>query len=63
MERTIKSVLEAKRLFIVKPTLQAIHDHNITPEEIIFWFKTMYPDRLEEARQAIKYWKEKQILV
>lgn len=52
--KTIKSVLEAKRLFIVKPTLQSIHDHNITPEEIIFWFKTFYPDRLKEANEAIK---------
>ena len=63
-EQVIKSVLEAKRLFIAtqQPTEEVIQTYHITEEEILFWFQTMYPERIKEAHEAIKYWKEKQIL-
>jgi hypothetical protein len=65
MENILKSVLEAKRFFIAaqQPTEEVIQTYQITEEEILFWFQTMYPERIKEAEQAIKYWKEKQILL
>ena len=51
----IKAVLQAKRLFMIEPTLAAYKEQNITPDEIRFWYKTLYPHNINQAERAIKY--------
>jgi hypothetical protein len=51
----IKAILQAKRLFSVEASLDQYKEQNITPEEIRFWYKTLYPHNIAQAERAIKY--------
>ena len=52
----IKMILEAKRLFAVEMTFpkMMLHEHNITKEEVYFWFNTLYKEQTEKYKDTIE---------
>ena len=48
-----KMVFQAKRLFMVDVSKTEFAEYDITKDEVIFWFHTLYSDKFDMYRQTI----------